>query len=80
MKKKYSSLLIQTAVILITYFILLNGLAGTNIIAGIFCPGPHQPGYYPVIIGLFIFARVGVLMLPGILLSRLFLNWNRPPR
>ena len=80
MKNKFIFLLIQTVVILSTYFILLNLLAGTNILAGIFCPGPHQPDYYPVIIGLFIFARLGVLILPGILLSRVFLNWHTPFR
>ena len=66
---------LQTGIPISLYLILLHLLAGTNIVAGIFCPGPHLPSYYPVLIGLFLFLRIYVVLLPGIVLARLARSW-----
>lgn len=75
MKKRVIRILIQSGLILLLYTILLRILAGTNIIAGCFSPGPHLPPYYPVLIFLFILCRLYVILLPGFILSRIGLAW-----
>lgn len=77
MKKSIRRLLIQMLVAIVAYHFLLHALSGTNIIAGVFCPGPHLPGWYRPLIILFILLRCYLLFLPGLLLSRLALIWMR---
>lgn len=77
MKKILLSILIQSALILLVYTVLLRSLSGTNIVAGCFCPGPHLPPHYPVLIFLFILCRLYVVLLPGFILSRLAVAWMK---
>jgi hypothetical protein len=82
MKNILLKLLFKAGIPVALYFILLQALAGTNIIAGIFCPGSHLPHAYPLLIALFLFLRIFILLLPGLLLSRIVIAWlkNRFPR
>jgi hypothetical protein len=75
MKRIIFKLLLQAAAVLLLYSILLRLLAGTNIVAGIFCPGPHLPPHHPILIGLFILCRLYVVLLPGVILSRIGMAW-----
>lgn len=75
MKKTLFKILILSGMVLLLYFILLRILAGTNIVAGCFCPGPHLPHHYPVLIFLFLFCRLYVVLLPGFILSRIGMAW-----
>ena len=80
MKKALRFNLIEAGIVLSLYLILLYQLAGSNIIAGIFCPGPHLPPLYPVLIILFVLCRIYLILLPGILLSRLGVAWVKRHR
>ncbi|MDF7800375.1 hypothetical protein P4C99_12935 [Pontiellaceae bacterium B1224] len=75
MKRTLIKIGIQAAIIGVIYFILLHGLSGTSIVAGVLCPGPHLPHHYPILIGLFILCRLYIVLLPGILLSRIGMAW-----
>lgn len=75
MKKALLKILIQAGTINVLYAILLRVLAGTNIVAGCLCPGPHLPAHYPVLMALFICSRLYVILLPGILLNRIGTVW-----
>ncbi|MCK4564213.1 MAG: hypothetical protein KAU94_06045 [Verrucomicrobia bacterium] len=77
MKRAIVKTLLQAVAILLVYSILLRLLAGTNIVAGIFCPGPHLPWHHPILIGLFLLCRLYVVMLPGLVLSRMGLAWMK---
>jgi hypothetical protein len=59
---------------------LLRLLAGTHVVAGVFCPGPHLPAHHPLLIGLFILCRFYVVLLPGFILSRIGLIWLKRKR
>ncbi|VGO17056.1 hypothetical protein PDESU_05650 [Pontiella desulfatans] len=80
MKRIVLKMLIQAALILLVYSIQLRVLVGTNIVAGIFCPGDHLPHHYPVMIALFILCRLYVVLLPGFILSRIGLEWIKQRR
>lgn len=75
MKRTIAKYLVRAIFTLLLYTVLLRMLAGSNIVAAIFCPGPHLPAYYPVLMFLFILARLYVVLLPGIFLSRVGLAW-----
>ena len=75
MKRILTKIVLQAAAILLVYSILLRVLADTNIVAGIFCPGPHLPHHYPILIALFVVCRLYVVLLPGFILSRIGLAW-----
>lgn len=77
MKKALKRILIQAAVVLLVYAVLLRMLAGTNIVAGIFCPGDHLPHHYPILIGLFVLCRLYIVLLPGFILSRIGMAWMK---
>ena len=77
MKRILIKTLLQAAAILLVYSILLRLLVGTNIIAGIFCPGSHLPHHYPILIALFVLCRLYVVLLPGFILSRIGLAWMK---
>lgn len=77
MKRTIIKALLQAVIILMVYAILLRLLAGTNIIAGVFCPGPHLPKHYPILIFLFVLCRLYVVLLPGFVLSRIGLEWMK---
>ncbi|MBN2161659.1 MAG: hypothetical protein JXR25_09745 [Pontiellaceae bacterium] len=77
MKKAILKLLIETTLLLGIYRVLLGILAGTNIVAGVFCPGSHLPGYYPALIFFFLLLRLYLVLLPAILLARLVKAWLR---
>ena len=71
MKKRLSFVVVECVVILLLYAVLLRSLVGTNIVAGILCPGDHLPWYYPGLILLFLLCRIFIVLLPGILLYRI---------
>jgi hypothetical protein len=75
MKKTLVKILIQAGFVALLYGILLRLLAGTNIVAGCLCPGPHLPPHYPVLIFLFILSRLYLVLLPGFILSRIGIEW-----
>lgn len=75
MKRALIKIAVQSVAVLLVYSILLRLLAGTNIVAGIFCPGPHLPWHHPLLIGLFVLCRLYVVLLPGVVLSRIGLAW-----
>ena len=75
MKKLILRNAIPAIMVGITYALLLRFLAGTNIVAGVFCPGPHLPHYHPVLIGLFLFCRLYIVLLPAILLGCMGHGW-----
>lgn len=75
MKRTIMKIVVQATIISAIYLILLHGLAGTQIVAGVLCPGPHLPHHYPVLIGLFILCRLYIVLLPCILLSRIGMVW-----
>jgi hypothetical protein len=77
MKRSLVKILLANVTVLLVYSILLRMLVGTHIVAGIFCPGPHLPKHYPILIGLFIFCRLYIVLLPGFILSRLGLEWTK---
>ncbi len=77
MKRAIVKTLLQAVAILLVYSILLRLLAGTNMVAGIFCPGPHLPRHHPFLIGLFLLCRLYVVLLPGLVLSRMGLAWMK---
>lgn len=77
MKRTILKILLQAASILLIYSILLRLLEGSNIVASIFCPGPHLPHHYPILIALFILCRLYVVLLPGLILSRIGLAWMK---
>ena len=77
MKRIVVKILLKAAVILLVYSVLLHLLAGTNIIAGVLCPGPHLPQHHRVLIGLFVLCRLYVVLLPGFILSRIGLEWMK---
>ena len=77
MKKSILRNAIQAIIVGMVYALLLRFLAGTNIVAGVFCPGPHLPHHYPVLIVLFIICRLYLVLLPGILLARLGNAWAK---
>lgn len=75
MKRILLKICIQATIICAIYSILLHLLAGTTIVAGVLCPGPHLPHHYPILIGLFILCRLYIVLLPGIILSRIGMAW-----
>jgi len=75
MKRALKRILIQAVSVLLFYAVLLRTLAGTNIVAGIFCPGDHLPHHYPILIGLFVLCRLYIVLLPGFILSRIGKAW-----
>lgn len=75
MKRALKRILIQAVIVLLLYAVLLRTLAGTNIVAGIFCPGNHLPHHYPILIGLFVLCRLYIVLLPGFTLSRIGKAW-----
>ena len=77
MKRIPLKLMMLSIPALLIHSVLLRLLAGTNIIAGVFCPGPHLPGHYPILIALFVLCRLYVVLLPGFILSWLGLEWMK---
>jgi hypothetical protein len=77
MKKSILRNAIQATIVGTIYALLLRYLAGTNIVAGVFYPGPHLPHHYPLLIALFIVCRLYLVLLPGILLARLGYAWAK---
>ncbi len=77
MKKTIRNLVLEAVGVLGVYFLLLHRLSGSNLAAGVLCPGPHLPNYYPALIFLFLFCRLYMILLPGIVLSRIGLAWFR---
>ena len=75
MKRIAFKTLLRLIIILAAYTLLLNQLAGTNIAAGVFCPGPHLPRYYTALIALFLLSRVYTVLLPGLILSWIVIDW-----
>ncbi len=80
MKRTLVKILLANATVLLVYSILLRMLAGTHIVAGIFCPGPHLPKHYPILISLFVICRLYVVLLPGFILGRIGVEWMKQRR
>jgi hypothetical protein len=82
-RKKAIWAVAEVAVILLLHVILISALAETDLVATILSAGPHAPKLHLLAAGGFALVRVlAVLLLPGIILSRIVLialdNWVRP--
>lgn len=84
LRRKAVGAAVEAAVILVLHFVLIRALAGSDVVATILSAGPHAPAGCLAAAGFFLLVRTAaVLLLPGIVLSRLvgllLLDWSREP-